>query len=56
MSQRIDFSKLRHAGKPTDKDGQRPELAKGCNTNIKRQPVRVFSDEEKAAWLKGLGL
>lgn len=47
-----DFYKLRHAGKPIDKKGPKPIEVKGGWSHIKREPVRVFSDEEKAAWLR----
>lgn len=51
---RLNYSKLRHAGKPVE--GPKPKPIQGCNTNIKRQPCRVFTAEEKAAWLRELGL
>lgn len=55
MSKR-NFSKLRHAGKALDKKGGKPIEVKGGWSHIKREPVKTFTDEEKAAWLRSLGL
>lgn len=55
MSRR-DFSKLRHAGKPLDKKGPKPIEVKGGWSHVKRQPVKTYTEEEKAELAKRLGL
>ena len=55
MSKR-DFSRLRHAGKPTDKPPVKPTEAKGGWSHISREPVRIYTQEEKDEVARRLGL
>lgn len=54
---KMDWSKLRHAGKLTEThETKRPEKAKGGWSHVKRAPVVTFNAEQKAEYLRGLGL
>ena len=52
---RIDHNRLRHRGKPTETPKAKPQSIAGWS-HIKREPVRILTAEERAEWLRGLGL
>lgn len=53
---KMKWGRHRHKGKPTEAAWEKNPDAKGAQTHIKREPCRVLSAAEKAAWLRALGL
>lgn len=53
----LNWNKLRHAGKPREQAFEaKPDKDKGAQTNIKRLPVKHYTNAEIAQWAKALGL